>query len=280
MLKRLIFILGFGFSYSQVFSQNVELIQISNADLDGIEINRSTVYNENSLWGYINGGADLYLEYGFVEVLVQDVKWENETFKIEAYRMVSPEAAFGIFSVSKYSCHSNDRIAKWDCINPFQVQAAIGDLFLSIIAYNGTEKSMELAIQIANIIIGRANKVSYEFPAYVPISNSSILLSGVKLISGQLSLQNAYTSIEDVFVGISNFKVFVLPLNFSAIDLIIVSFENEIDSEIALGRFNQKNGYEIFRNLKNSEYGFLLVNTRGKYLLESDLEEIFTKLSK
>ena len=149
-------------------AQNFESLKLTRTDLPGMEETRFSVYDENSLWGYINGGADLYLEYGFSEMFAQDFVWETEPFKIDAYFMNSPEAAFGIFSVSRFSCKENGKISKWDCINPYQVQVAYGNLYLSVVAYNGTERSMELAEKIASKLIKKLRSKEFTLPVYIP----------------------------------------------------------------------------------------------------------------
>ena len=69
-----------------------------------IKIIQEKYYDGNALWGHIDGGADLYLEYGFDKLLFQEIELNNIRFRIEYYRMKDPAAAFGIFSVSKFKC--------------------------------------------------------------------------------------------------------------------------------------------------------------------------------
>ncbi len=57
------------------------------------------VYKGDDLFLYINGGADIYQEYGFKEVY--SVEYEKEgagRISVEIYHMDSPTSAFGIFS--------------------------------------------------------------------------------------------------------------------------------------------------------------------------------------
>ena len=47
----------------------------------------------------INGGAEVYHEYGFQEALFQTYSTkEGKSINLEVYEMVSQEAAFGIYS--------------------------------------------------------------------------------------------------------------------------------------------------------------------------------------
>ena len=66
-------------------------------DFEGINIERTEYYDGNALWGLINGGADIYLEYGFDELAFQTVEWLEQHFRVEIYLMTDEEAAFGIY---------------------------------------------------------------------------------------------------------------------------------------------------------------------------------------
>jgi hypothetical protein len=63
---------------------------------DSIEL-----FKGDNLFSYIDGGADIYLEYGFQEVI--SCKYSNfaqTDIHAEIYRMTSDSAAFGIFTIN------------------------------------------------------------------------------------------------------------------------------------------------------------------------------------
>jgi hypothetical protein len=54
------------------------------------------------LFTYIDGGADIYIEYGFSEVLVQDYEGPGgKTISAEVFAMSDPGAAFGMYAFKK-----------------------------------------------------------------------------------------------------------------------------------------------------------------------------------
>ncbi len=60
------------------------------------------VFTGRELYEYINGGADIYHEYGFVEVAAQEYLTPGGvTVFLNLYKMSDPEAAFGIFSATR-----------------------------------------------------------------------------------------------------------------------------------------------------------------------------------
>jgi len=59
-------------------------------------------YAGDDLFTYINGGAEIYHEFGFEEVVVQDYRTDQGgTISLEIYRMTDPESAFGIFTFKR-----------------------------------------------------------------------------------------------------------------------------------------------------------------------------------
>ncbi len=60
-------------------------------------------FSRGTLWDYINGAADTYLQYGFEQLLVS--QWtttkDSTRLTIEIYRMESPDHAFGIYSAER-----------------------------------------------------------------------------------------------------------------------------------------------------------------------------------
>lgn len=55
-----------------------------------------------ALFEYIDGGADIYHEYGFREVVVQDYRSPaGRTVSLEVFEMASPAAAFGMFTFKR-----------------------------------------------------------------------------------------------------------------------------------------------------------------------------------
>jgi hypothetical protein len=211
---------------------NADIHRLTDSELPGIKENRWEIFSENSLWGYINGGADIYLEYGFQEMSVQDIVWQNERFKIDAYVMNSPEAAYGIFSVSRFNCQSsNTNLSPWQCIGKNQIQAVKGQLYLSVIAYSGKDIATDLASQIAKKVLQKVDFQNFELPTLLLNSKFALDKSSVKLITGQLAIQNSFSAMEKAFVSIPNYKLWVstIQINSSEATLLYVTFKNESD---------------------------------------------------
>lgn len=58
-------------------------------------------YVGEELYNLINGGAEIFLEYGFTEAIAQEYSREDSSLRVTIYCMSNPEAAFGIYSLNR-----------------------------------------------------------------------------------------------------------------------------------------------------------------------------------
>lgn len=218
-----------------LFTNATAQISINSNDIQGIEILRSDTVTGKSLWGLIDGGADLYFEYGFLNVAVQEVLLENYRFKIEIYKMINETSAFGIFSVSHQQCNA-DTLTKWCCITPYQIQIAEGEYYISVVNDSGTTITINLSRNICEHILNKINKKELIIP---PIFENELInpqIKNLKYISGPLGLQNGYPSWDDKFNSIEIFNLYILPINTDSeqVTISVINFEKTEDLEIFL----------------------------------------------
>ena len=181
-------------------------------DLPGSEINRDEVFTGGALWGLINGGADLYYEYGFDRMALQEIKWQGEEFRLELYRMKSPGAAFGVFSVSVHGCEVGGPVSTGDCLNRFQHQLYSDNYYLSLINYSGSDKARELSVDIGAIIASATGEIRVDLPGLFRQDLFKEVIDEVRVIRGMLGLQNALPHAASFYEGLDDYIVWYLKL--------------------------------------------------------------------
>lgn len=230
-----------------VFSQN-EFPLLDSTDVPDAVITRSERYDGNTLWGYINGGADIYLEYGFEAVQVQEISWNKQRFKIDIFRMNDNEAAFGIFSVSQRRCTITDKLTLHRCITAHQIQIAEGNFYISIINANGTDEQQRFSSSLADKIL---KKIKHRDGIIYPtlLQNKLFLdhLNKLLFVKGPLGLQNGFPEWIDLFDGVMLNSIYMLPLRMDKGDFIVsvIHFTTEKDllefcNRITVGRDGNK----------------------------------------
>jgi hypothetical protein len=111
--------------FSQVFP-------LQDHDVTQSLISHTAILTGQDFRDYLKGSGDVFLEYGFRRLLVQDLRWKNELVVFEAYEMADPCSAYGIFSVSLDGCRSRDTLTSFDCFSTSGYQAAYGRFYLRI----------------------------------------------------------------------------------------------------------------------------------------------------
>lgn len=244
-----------------VFGQSSDKFpQIFHNDLNNVEVVTSKYYKGESLWGLINGGADVYLEYGFDKLLFQEVKWKNKSFHVEIYKMKSPESAFGIYSISKYKCSSSNTDDRFICITPYQVQGCIGNYYISIANEVGDSISQEATLKIYEVIDNQIPKVEIQIPTKIKSNVNLNNYSKLKFIAGSLGLQNGYPNWSDLFENIEHFSFFLneVTIDNEPIILAEIRFENKDEVETFLN--NAKNYKDSFRIEKLSNGSVFIID--------------------
>ncbi|MFH1052168.1 MAG: DUF6599 family protein [bacterium] len=243
-------------------------------------------FNGNSLWGYINGGADLYLEYGFDNLTLHIFQYNAEQIKIELYKMTSNETAFGIFSVSFNKCKDFELLTKYYCINNYHVQIARGKYYISIINETGKKETLEYCIEIAKKLIIQIDD-EFELPSLLKMSDL-INNTNIKLFKGELGLQNINSNISNWLKLNKDLICYFTPLSTDSgeIEMFYVKFKKKSDlSKFLLNNVIKLNENKLLHladksihifNRKISNLELILLTTNKEINLKSIYDKNFS----
>lgn len=160
-------------------------------------------YDKGGLYGYINGGAELFLQYGFRAASVHrfgpnersgdtapatSLLPEKE-ITLELYLMESPESAFGIFSMKRDGGEPvSPRIPALNWTGPTQLSFVRGSFFINVLGEGTSEKDLiGLAAVVAAGIEGEATPHIPEL-AWLPTENR--LPGSERYIRGEIAASN------------------------------------------------------------------------------------------
>ncbi|MCU7511328.1 MAG: DUF6599 family protein [Bacteroidota bacterium] len=249
------FILLFLAASAPAFCQTDEMPGINPQDLPSGEILRNDYFDGKSLWGYIDGGADVYLEYGFSRLRLQEVNYKNHHFKLEVYRMKDPQASFGIFSISRFKCSPADSLPGFNCISNYQTVAARDRYYISAINDNGTNEEIFLSKELVRIITGKIAQDSIEIPMLFQKDIFQPYMGELKLFHGKLGVQNGFPAWSDQFDRYGNFSMYILPIETSSGYAYIAKIK--FSSAVDMKDFHEKAGF------KNLPEALLSVSKNG-----------------
>jgi len=178
--------------------------------VQGIEEAHNRTYTDASLYGYINGGAELYLEYGFDTLTVTELVCDGRDIKIETYRMKDPEAAFGIFSVSRFRCNGGARLTEYICRSAYQLQFAKGPYYVSIINDTGSEADQKKAGEIASLIIDQIPDPSFDPGRFFTDGVDEETMKGAVLVRGPLGIYNGIPALEETLGEANDYSALMI----------------------------------------------------------------------
>jgi hypothetical protein len=178
--------------------------------MEGIGEIRSRTFTETSLYGYINGGAELYLEYGFDTLVVTELVRNGSDIKVEIYRMKDPEAAFGIFSVSRFRCNGGPGLTEHLCRSAYQLQFCKGPFYGSIINDTGTMEDQQTADEIATGILAGITEESFDPTLFFEEPPDDETMRGAVLVRGPLGLYNGIPELSDTFGDATGYTAFII----------------------------------------------------------------------
>jgi len=200
---------------------------VDKNDLPGAKISSERIFTGESLFGYIDGGAELYLEYGFINAHISEISIMGGKYKTEIYRMAGPDEAFGIFSVSRYRCRSMPPVSEFSCQTRYQLQICAGPYYISIINGSGNATDSLASLKIGEKIVKKITEPSADLSAYLPGTDSDTIRKRAVLAMGRIGIMNGAPDLEDFFRNAPEYTAVILPGNLST--LVSVKFKSQED---------------------------------------------------
>jgi len=120
---------------------------------ENLEISRERLFESSGLFGFMNGGAELFLEYGFQQLLEQRLTFQDIPFIVEYYLMDSPENAYGIYSIHTFKCRRADDYFPYECLTPGLLQICHHRLYVTIKCMDKAADAQPLLDRLATLII-------------------------------------------------------------------------------------------------------------------------------
>jgi len=153
-------------------------------------------FTKSNLYGHINGGAELFLEFGFEELIVQTYIKNDVEITIELYRMESPEAAHGIYLMKCGNETPSNEINARNTCNRFQLMIVKSNYFVLLNNFGGDDMLFPVTTAFSNSILK-------SLPEDEPIdlqdylSRENLIPGSILLFRGPYGLQPIFTFGED-----------------------------------------------------------------------------------
>jgi hypothetical protein len=158
------------------------------------------IFNTADLYGFIDGGAELYLEFGFEQLAVQ--RYGSRTrpaasgaqgqLQIEIYRMTDPPAATGIYLVNCGKETPDPSFRERHTISAFQLRFKRDRYYVIVNNLDGDKRNVPQMLEFARYI---ASRLPPDAPveALKLLPQANLVKDSARLIRGPYALQAIYT---------------------------------------------------------------------------------------
>jgi Family of unknown function (DUF6599) len=252
------------------------------------QVGEIQTFNPNTLYEYINGGADLYLAYDFEDLKVAEYQNDKKaSVTVEVYRHRTPTHAFGVYSQERVPGANFIDVG----IQGYQEKDALnflsGNTYVKITGYDIVPEDQTILLAFAKAVAGNLGEkgafpsVLAAFPAEGKVKNSEKFIA--RKFLGYPFLHSAFSADYD-FSG-RNFRLFIIEGRDQAecrdmVEKYLVQLGMK-DKTVAEGQYTLSDAYhgEIDLHWKGSRiWGILDLGDpaiRGKYskLFEEELQK-------
>lgn len=164
-------------------------------NLPGLQISgEPKVYEGDYLFDLINGGADVYFEYGFIQVVTQAYNGitGQSNVKVEIYQMTDKKAAFGMLSLSATGKKIIEQKGVFSVSGSGYKMMQKGDYFIIISYANLIENTEDDLVNRISADIGSKIKEMANYPAI--LNDTKTPCPGTQrwlYFKGDIALRNA-----------------------------------------------------------------------------------------
>jgi hypothetical protein len=143
------------------------------------------------LYTYIDGGAEIYQEYGFVQVIVQDYKnAKGKSLSLEIFEMASPEAAYGMYTFKRSGKGKSLSLGGGGELEDYYLNFWKGRFLVTMTGFDGEAATLAGLQAVAAAVDGKITDTG-KVPELVGSLPSKGLAPGsVKYLKGLLGLNN------------------------------------------------------------------------------------------
>jgi len=152
------------------------------------------------------------LEYKFKKLGRQEIRLRNEKIVLEIFQMQGAYEAYGIFSVQRFKCVPLDSLTPYTCVSQYQIQAVLGDCYVSIVNESGAAQAQQASLELFHVLESKISAQAVTFPPLFSNARLKPHLRGIVLAFGRLGVQNGYDGWDSLFQKIPRFSLALLPI--------------------------------------------------------------------
>lgn len=163
--------------------------RLADVGLDRVSEVRTFV--GDSLWEYINGGAELYHSIGFVKVSTADYKSDEAELVLDLYQFESSDGAYGLYAVLRPDEPDIVPLGVEGYFTGSSLEFVKGDIMVRLVGYDASEATGRAIKALATNLAGSLSG-TVEPPETFQLFPQDNAIAGTDKIIGEAFLGQAF----------------------------------------------------------------------------------------
>jgi hypothetical protein len=160
------------------------------------------LFEGDDLFIYIDGGAEIYLEYGFARVMAQDYKSEaGIRLSLEIFEMQSPESAYGMFTFKRSPGGEPLGLGDEGQLADYYLNFCKGRYLVTITGLDQAETVKEGLLALARGVDKRIKETASRPDLMSVLAEEDLLTPSLKLFRGPLGVSNSEPLLARIAMG-------------------------------------------------------------------------------
>ncbi len=245
-----------------------------------------TLYDSNNLWDIIDGAADLYLQYGFVDLhIARYSRVDGLEMKVELYRHNSNANAFGIYSRERDTVYNFINIGVQGYLQKGVLNFLSGVYYIKLSTHQVGKKAQEALLTVGTKVEAHLKQVK-SWPEMLKLFPSNRKLSNTEQFVARNFL--GFSFLSSAFVASYRdgvpFRMFIIDAStFEQASALCEEYVRAIPKDavrkVSAGRYeihDPRNGFVEIVVVKHFLCG--VTDCRDKQTREKHLGELIAKL--
>jgi len=166
----------------------------ASAEVSGWTLSEAPkTYIGDKLYEMIDGGADIYHEYGFTQVMrAAYVDGRGKSIKLEIFEMESPAATYGIYTFKIGGSGKKLAIGQESLLEDYYLNFWKANLLVTVIGPDSEEETVQGVISLAKAVDARIATTGERPELASLLLREPLAFSHPKYVRGSLGVMNSY----------------------------------------------------------------------------------------
>lgn len=150
-------------------------------------------YEGEALYAYINGGAEIYHEYGFRRVILQDYKsGQGRSVSLEIFEMEMPAAAYGMFTFKRSGKGKVESLGAGAELESYYLNFWKGRFLATLTGFDEEPGTVEGLLAMGEAVDARVRETGERPGLAEALPGEGLRPGSIKYIRGLLGLNSIY----------------------------------------------------------------------------------------